>query len=156
MSTVVPRVPGGLTATIWASLLTVKLAAGTRPNMTDVAKLRPLPVIVTDVPPAGAPLVGLMEVTAGRGATKVYTSADDVALVPPADVTVTSTDEAASAGLTATICVSVFDVTLAAGTEPNLTEVAKSSPVPVIVTEVPPLVGPLVGLMPLTTGVGAT
>jgi hypothetical protein len=112
--------------------------------------------MTTVVPPEGLPTEGLMPVTIGRGAIYVNWSAFDVALVPPAVVTVTWTVDADMAGLTATICVSVFEVMLVAARAPNMTDVAKSSPVPVIVTEVPPLVRPLVGLIPLTTGVGAT
>jgi len=50
----------------------------------------------------------------------------------------------------------VGDVTekLAAVVDPNLTEVAPKSPVPVMATEVPPLVVPDVGVNEVMVGVG--
>ena len=43
--------PAGLTAVIWVSLLTLKLAAAVAPNETLVALVKPVPVMVTLVPP---------------------------------------------------------------------------------------------------------
>jgi hypothetical protein len=45
-----------------------------------------------------------------------------------------------------------FTVTLAALAEPNLTALAPVNPVPVMVTAVPPVAGPLVGEMDDTVG----
>jgi len=67
-------------------------------------------------------------------------------------VTVTSTVPAASAGETAVIDVALFTVKLAAAVPPNVTAVAPVRFVPVIVTVVPPVVGPLFGLMAVTAG----
>jgi hypothetical protein len=78
-------------------------------------------------------------------------SAELVALVPPAVVTVTCTVPL-PAGEVAVIWVSE---STAGVTEvlPKWTVVAPSSkPVPVIVTEVPPVVGPEFGLMPIMVG----
>ena len=58
-------VPAGLSAVIVVSLTTVKLVAGVVPKSTAVAPVKPVPVIVTEVPPAAGPLVGLMPVTVG-------------------------------------------------------------------------------------------
>jgi hypothetical protein len=49
------------------------------------------------------------------------------------------------AGETAVIEVAEFTVTLAAGAEPNFTTLSPVKLAPVIVTEVPPAVGPLCG-----------
>ena len=57
----------GLTAVIEVGELTVKLIAGTPPNATAVAPVKLVPVIVTLVPPAAGPDVGLMPVTVGAG-----------------------------------------------------------------------------------------
>ena len=51
--------------------------AAVEPNLTvspDAVALNPVPAIVTDVPPAVVPLVGVTEVTTGTGggATNVY------------------------------------------------------------------------------------
>ncbi len=61
-------VPGGLVAEIEVALLTVKELAPVVPNLTALAAVRLVPVIVTEVPPAAGPLVGAIELTVG-GAT---------------------------------------------------------------------------------------
>ena len=50
---------------IVVSLTTVNDFAGMVPKLTAVARVKPVPVIVTEVPPAAAPLVGLRPVTVG-------------------------------------------------------------------------------------------
>jgi hypothetical protein len=50
---------GGEIAVIDVSLLTVNEAAGTKPNITDVAPVKLTPLITTLVPPAGGPEDGL-------------------------------------------------------------------------------------------------
>ena len=71
--------------------------------------------------------------------------------MPPAVVTVTSTVPA-PAGEVAVMEVALFTVKLVAGVAPNFTAVAAAKPVPVMLTTVPPAVGPLVGAMPVTVG----
>lgn len=63
MSTV--PLPVGAVAVISVSETTVKLVAAVVPNSTAVAPVKPVPVIVTVVPPATGPLFGLMLVTIG-------------------------------------------------------------------------------------------
>ena len=65
MSTV--PVPGGLVTVIWVLESAVMVAAAA-PKRTPVAPARPVPVMVTVVPPAVLPLAGDAPVTAGRGA----------------------------------------------------------------------------------------
>ena len=79
-------------------------------------------------------------------------SAALVALVPPGVVTVTSTVPAVPAGAVAVIWVALLTVKLVAAVAPKLTALAPVKLVPVIVTEVPPAVGPAVGLTPVTVG----
>ena len=55
----------GAVAVIVVSLTTVKLVAAVVPKSTAVAPVKPVPVIVTKVPPAAGPLVGLRPVTVG-------------------------------------------------------------------------------------------
>jgi hypothetical protein len=110
--------------------------------------VKPVPVIVTNVPPAGGPVVGLIAETVGA-ATKVNTSAGLVGDVPPVAVTVTSTAPV-PAGLSAVIVVALTTVSLAAGVVPKLTAVTPVNPVPEIVTDVPPVTGPIAGLKPVT------
>jgi len=55
----------------------------------------------------------------------------------------------------AVIWVADTTVKLGADVPPKLTEVAPVNPVPVIVTTVPPVVGPAVGNTPVTVGTGS-
>ena len=72
-------------------------------------------------------------------------------MVPPGVVTVTSTVPL-PAGEIAAIEVGEVTVKLVAFADPNLTADTSLNPVPVIVTEVPPPAGPLVGLTEVTVG----
>ena len=58
-------VPAGAVALIEVAELTVKPVAGVAPKLTAVAPVNPVPVMVTEVPPAPGPDVGEIEVTAG-------------------------------------------------------------------------------------------
>jgi len=57
----------GVTAETEVLLLTAKLAAGAEPKSTAVAPVKPVPVIVTLVPPDAGPMVGETEVILGAG-----------------------------------------------------------------------------------------
>ena len=82
----------------------------------------------------------------------MYRSPTTVGEVPPAVVTVTSTGPEAPAGAVAVTSVADTAVTLVAATVPNVTPVAPVRLVPVMVTWVPPVVGPVVGLIEVTAG----
>ena len=79
-------------------------------------------------------------------------SALPVGLVPPGDVTVTSTTPAIPAGEVAVIWVADTALTPVAPAVPNLTALTPVRFVPVMVTTVPPAVVPEPGLTPLTVG----
>jgi len=81
----------------------------------------------------------------------VNRSAVEVGEVAPRAVTVTSTVPV-PAGLTAVIEVLLTTVKLSAGVGPKSTAVAPVNSRPVIVTKVPPVAGPEVGLMLETRG----
>src|SRR5262249_33659976 len=76
-------VPAGETAVIEVSEFTVKLAALVEPNLTAVAPVKSLPVIVTDVPPDSDPELGSTRVTF-RPETGTNTHAAPTALLSPA------------------------------------------------------------------------
>ena len=59
-----------------------------------------------------------------------------------------------SAGDVAVMEVAEFTVTAVAVMVPNITVAEEVKLVPVMVTDVPPLVGPLVGVMDVTVGLG--
>ena len=86
----------------------------------------------------------------------MYWSAALVGLVPLGVVTVTSTVPAVPAGAVAVIWVALLTATLVAAVEPKATPVAPVKLVPVIVTEVPPAVGPEDGLTCVTAGAGGS
>ena len=151
VTSTVPAACAGATAVIDVADFTVKLVAAVPPKETAVAPFRFFPLMVTVVPPAVGPEVGLMPVTVGW-ATYVNWAAAEVAEVPPAVVTVTSTLPAACAGLVAVSVVAEVTATLVAVLPPKLTVAPGWKLVPVIVTVVPPAVGPAVGLTALTVG----
>ena len=70
----------------------------------------------------------------------------------PLTVTVTVTAPALPAGVVAVICVPLTTTTLVAATPPNVTVAPAAKFAPVIVTAVPPAVGPLPGETLLTVG----
>ncbi len=72
--------------------------------------------------------------------------------VPPAVVTVTSTGPTEPAGLSTVISVAETTTTLVPAVDPKSTAVAPVKLVPVRVTEVPPVEGPLVGDTTVTVG----
>ena len=59
------RVPAGLVAVICVVRYDREVRRRVVPKSTAVAPVKPVPVIVTGVPPATGPLVGLMPVTVG-------------------------------------------------------------------------------------------
>jgi hypothetical protein len=128
---------------------TTTLEAAAVPKVTVAPVAKFVPVIVTEVPPAVVPLFGLTLVTVG-GATYVK----PFVRLPlwPFTVTVTVTWPA-PAGVVAVIVVLFMTVTLVAGFPPKVTVAPAAKFVPVIVTDVPPAAGPVLGLTPVTVGV---
>ena len=61
----VPTEPVGVVAVIEVALTTVKFDAVAPPIVTAVAAVKPVPVRVTDCPPAGGPDEGLRALTTG-------------------------------------------------------------------------------------------
>lgn len=130
----------------------VTLFASAVPKRTVVAPApvaKPVPKIFTVVPPAAGPLVGVTLVTVGMN---LKWSLVVVTLVATLVVTVTSTTPAVSAGAFAVIVVDEVTVNDDVLTPPKCTAVAPVKPVPVIVTEVPPVAGPLLGVTFVTVG----
>ena len=75
-------------------------------------------------------------------------------LCAPGFVTVTVTAPALPAGVLAVICVPLTTTTLVAAVAPNVTVAPAAKFAPVIVTAVPPVVGPDAGVTLLTVGAG--
>ena len=66
VTSTVPAPAGAETAVTEVAEVTVKLAAAAGPKLAPVAALNPVPVMVTEVPPARGPDTGVMALTAGR------------------------------------------------------------------------------------------
>ena len=97
------------------------------------------------------PAFGLSPLTAGAE-RKVKLSSAVVAELPATVSTVTSTTPEAIAGATADIENPDVTVTSLDGDEPKSTVAPGANPVPLIVTDVPPDVGPALGLSDMTVG----
>jgi hypothetical protein len=149
-------VPAGEEAVIEPELTTVTPVAGTEPKSTIAPLMKPVPLMVTLVPPAAGPVSGLTAVTVGLlpvlpVLVYVKSSEDEVVDVPAVVITVTSTVPV-PAGEEAVTEVGLTTVTPVACTEPKSTVAPVKNPVPLIVTLVPPAAGPLSGLTAVTVG----
>jgi hypothetical protein len=144
-----PALPAGVVAVICDPLTTTTFVAAPVPNVTVAPVAKFAPAIVTAVPPAVVPLFGDTLLTVG-GTTYV----NPFVRLPlcPFTVTVTVTAPAAFAGAVAVICVLLTTTTFVAAAVPNVTVAPDAKFVPVIVTDVPPAAGPLLGDTPLTVG----
>ena len=132
---------------------TTTFVASRAPNVTVAPLWKPLPVIVTRVPPEVGPVAGEMFVIVGAGSVYVNDCVS-VAVVASEFVTVTSALPAAWAGAVAVIDVALATVTFVAETPPNFTVALLRKFAPLIVTTVPPAVLPDTGVMPLIVGAG--
>jgi len=150
----VPAACAGVVAVIEVALTTVTLVAAVPPKLTVAPDAKPLPVIATDVPPLVLPEVGEIAVTVGADVLYVNPLLS-VPLCESVLVTTTLTVPAACAAVVAVIEVELTTVTLVAAVPPKLTVAPDEKPVPVIVTDVPPLVLPEVGEIEVTVGAGA-
>ncbi len=154
VTSTVPAVPAGETAVMLVPETTVTLLVLVRPKSTVAPVTNPVPVIVTVVPPATGPAAGTTPVTVGTG-SYVYSSAGEVALIPPGVVTVTSTVPAEPAGDVMVREVGEATSRPVPAVDPNFTTVAPVNPVPVTVTVVPPANGPAAGATLVIVGTGS-
>jgi hypothetical protein len=146
-----------VTAVIVVEAVLATLVAGTppivTPNKPPATKF--VPVIVIAVLPAVGPVAGAMLVNVGA-AVMVYVYTFVPVAVPPGVVTITLTTPAEWKGVVAVIDVSLTTVTLVAAVPPRVTPVAPVKPDPVIVTLVPPAIGPVDGAMMVNVGTADT
>jgi hypothetical protein len=130
------------------SLVTVNIVTATLLILTDVAPVRPVPVIVTTVP--AGPLAGVKLEIAGGGITVKI----DALVAVPATVVTVIVPTPAPAGAVAVIWVSLVTVNVVAATPLKATAEAPDKLVPEIVTTVP--AGPFAGVKLEITGGGIT
>ena len=126
--------------------------AAVPPKLTVAPFTNPVPEMITDVPPALGPEGGATEVTAG-GALNVKPAAK-VFVCASVFVTTTLTAPAEWAGVTAVIVVPLETITEVAADPPKVTVAPARNPVPEIVIDVPPAVGPEFGSTLVGTGGG--
>ena len=133
--------------------------AVSEPNFTVEPVTNPVPLTVTSVPPVTGPSDGDTDVTVGVTTVYVKLSPEPaVELDPPDVVTCTfATPTVTVAGVTIVIDVADTTDTLADGTAipPTVTDAPVMNPVPVTVTSVPPVTGPVDGDSDVTAGVDA-
>src|SRR5262249_12235010 len=140
--------PAGEVQVMVVAFMTTTLVAALPPKDTVAPLTKPVPVMVTGVPPAAGPLLGVTLVTdgallklslalavEGRGAAGPVASAR---LGPGGEVQV--------------MVVAFMSSTLVAALPPKATVAPLTKPVPVRVTGVPPAAGPLLGLTLVTVG----
>jgi hypothetical protein len=144
-----PAAPAGVVDVIVVALTTLNVVAEAPAMVTPVAPMKPVPVMVTPVPPAVGPALGLIAVTVGAA---TYVNNVLGAFEPVNVGTTTLAVPAAPAGVVAVIVVALTTLTPVAAVPPIVTPVAPVKPVPVIVTLVPPVVGPLAGAIAVTVG----
>jgi hypothetical protein len=107
VTSTVPAVPGGLVVNRELSPEAYALI-NDEPNMTPVADAKPLPKIMTCVPPAVVPELGLIPSTTGTaGLVYVNLSAGPMGLDPPGPTMTTSTVPAGLDGVKTKIWVSL-------------------------------------------------
>jgi hypothetical protein len=127
----------------------VEMVSADPPNEAVAPAWKPVPLTVTDVPPAVGPLFGVTELTAGAG--MYVKQPEHVALDASGFVTVTLTAPAAWAVVVPVMLVPLTVETVSAD-PPNDTVAPVWNSLPEMVTDVPPTAGPLLGVTELTVG----
>src|SRR5204862_635183 len=116
---------------------------------------KPVPRIVTGVPPSVEPEAGKIEVTAG-GVPAMYSKAfESVPVCPSTFATSTLTRPAECAGDVAGKTPAFTNDTSIAGLPPNFTVAPSANDPPVMVTAVPPRLEPDTGIIAFVWGAAA-
>jgi hypothetical protein len=145
-----PALPGGVTTVTRDEVRETTVAAfAPKSTVTPCWKLEPFTLTV--VPPAISPALGETLEIVGAG-LYVYVDGPLTADVPAEFVTRMFVDPELRAGEATLIAVSESTVNVGAFVDPKRTCVVPLNPVPVTVTVVPPVVGPLCGATPVMTG----
>jgi hypothetical protein len=119
------------------------------PNETRAPLWKPVPLTVTDVPPAAAPAFGVTELA--MGAATYVKQPLHVPLCVSALVTTTFTAPAACDVVVPVMLVAVIPEMVTAA-PPNDAVASVWKPLPLIVTDVPPAAAPLLGVTDVTDG----
>ena len=134
-----PAALAGVTTVIEVALVLTIVVPAVPPNVTADVPVKLVPLIVTVVPPAIGPADGTKLVIVG---VPTNVNADGAAITPPEPVSVTVIVLAATAGVTTVTEVALTLVIVVPDDDANVTAEVPVKFVPVIVTVVPPAVGP--------------
>src|SRR5512140_488755 len=138
-----PAAWGGAVTVIEVELEEISAAAAP-PKLTLGPEAKPVPEMVTTVPPRSGPLEGVAELTTGGGGATYVNAEASVALWPSGFRTTTETAPAACGGVVAVIEVALQAVTVEAR-PPTVTVAPAWKLAPEMTRDVPPAVGPLAG-----------
>jgi hypothetical protein len=153
-SSVAQEPQAAVTAVICVELTTLTWVAGWPPMLTARRGpfTKPLPVMVTWVPPREGPVRGPMEVTVGAAVLANVNAWLRTTEVPSGLVTRTLLRPAVAGGVVTVSWLELTNTTFAAGTLPKSTWAPAAMPLPERVTRVPPLSEPEIGVMPVMVG----
>lgn len=135
-----PAVPAGVVHVMEVAETTTTFTHGLPPTLTVAPATNPVPVIVMAVPPAAGPSAGETWEMVGR--TKYVKALVLVAVPLLVVVTTTFTNAADLAAVVHVIVVGTVTTMFVQAVPPNVTDAPASKLVPVIVTLVPPAIGP--------------
>ncbi|HEY8824105.1 MAG TPA: hypothetical protein VIP07_04390 [Candidatus Limnocylindria bacterium] len=131
--------------------LIVETVRAEPPNATVAPTWNPLPAMVTEVPPALGPLFGVTDVTVGGGGATYVKQTTHVPIWVSGLVTISVTAPAAC-GLVVPVMLVALTVETVTAAPPREAVAPLWKPVPAIVTAVPPMLVPLVGVIEVTLG----
>ena len=149
---VAPAVPAGVVQVMVVEFTTEQPVAAVPPIVTVAPVVKLVPVRVTPVPPASAPMLGEMLVKVG---TAMLVKPPAKAALVPATMTITSLAPADIAGVVQVMVVLLTTVQPVAAVPPRVTVAPVAKLVPDRVIVVPPAALPLVGEMPVKVGAAA-
>jgi hypothetical protein len=129
--------------------LIVATVSADPPNETVAPLWNPAPAMLTDVPPTAGPVLGVTEETVG--AATYVKQLEQVPLCVSGLIATTFTDPATCAVVVPVIVVPLTVATVSAD-PPNETVAPVWKPLPATVTDVPPALGPLLGVTEVTVG----
>ena len=140
-----PGVLNEVVAVIVVALTTITFVAAAPPTKTEAGAVKPVPRIVTDVPPTAGPVAGVVEVTVSPCGALYVNPFDSVAVWLSGLVTTMSAAPSPCAPVLAVIVAEFTTTTNPAVTPPIVTVAPLTKPVPVSVTLSPPLAVPDAG-----------
>ena len=149
-----PAAPAGVTAVTVVALITMTLVAATPPMVTAIAPLKFAPDKVIAVLPLKGPLVGDIDVRVGASWAATYVNPPESVALPFAFETMRSFAPELPAGVIAVTVVAFTTLMLVHETPPICTFMGPIRFVPVKVTKVPPMIGPVEGDIAVNNGAG--